>query len=202
MYRVDEKLKAKVIQLVIDNNCGLRTLAKCEKYSIPIAIVLALIYVSLFFLFPSFGEVIVAGESKKEIVPIISRAVLILVFGFVTHYCCGLMLNNRVSKDLTERTDEEINIKNRELRYVFRTRYVTAYDNRIIVVIPFAHLTEVNYNENTRKIEFVGRISSDLVEKYTPENVYNPNEGNLDKLILYDYFAPKLVDSLREYGLI
>lgn len=202
MYRVNEKLKSEVIGRVIENSSGLRKLAKCVKIAIPIAIVLALAYACLFLFVPGLGEVIVAGEAKKEIVPIISRTVLILVFGFLIHYCCGLMLNNRTSKDLTERTDEEITIANSEIRYVFRTRYVTAPDNRVIVVIPFRDLTEVNYTENTRKIEFVGRISSDVIEKYNPAREYNPNKGNLNKLIIYDYFTPNLLNALRKNGLI
>ena len=202
MYRVKEKRKSEVIGRVVKNSNGLRRLAKCVTIAVPVAIVIALAYVCLFLFVPGLGEVVVAGVAKKEIVPIISRTILILVFGFVTRYCCGLMLNNRTSKDLTERTDEEITITNSELRYVFRTRYVTAPNNRVIVVIPFRDLTAVNYTENTRKIEFVGRISSDVIEKYNPAREYNPNTGNLDKMIIYDYVTPNLLDALRENGLI
>ncbi len=202
MFKVNEKLKFEVVGRVIENSSGLRKLSRCVKIAIPIAIVLALAYACLYLFVPSLGVVIVAGEAKKEIVPIISRTVLILVFGIIIHYCCGLMLNNRTSKDLTERLDEEITITNSELRYVFRTRYVTAPDNRVIVVIPFRDLTAVNYNENTRKIELVGRISSDVVEKYNPARQYTPNKGNLKDLVIYDYFTPSLHDSLRGNGLI
>lgn len=202
MFRVNEKIKSEVIGRVIENSSGLRKLAACVKIAIPIAVVLALAYACLYLFVPGLGVAIVAGEAKKEIVPIISRTVLILVFGLIIHYCCGLMLNNRISKDLTERTDEEITITNSEIRYVFRTRYVTAQDNRVIVIIPFQDLTAVNFNENTRKIEFVGRISSDVVEKYNPSRQYNPNKGNLKDLVIYDYFAPSLLDALHKYGLI
>lgn len=202
MFRANETLKSEVIGRVVESRRSLRILSKCAKIAIPVAIVVALAYACLYRFVPGLGEVIVAGEARKEIVPIITRTALILVFGFLIHYCCGLMLNNRTSKDLTERTDEEITIANSEIRYVFRTRYVTAPDNRVIVVIPFRDLTEVNYTENTRKIEFVGRISSDVIEKYNPAREYKPNKGNLNKLIVYDYFTPNLLDALRKNGLI
>lgn len=202
MFRVNEDLKSEVIGRVIENSRGLRNLAKCVKLAVPIAVVLAVAFACLYLFVPGLGVVIVAGEAQKEIVPIVSRTVLILVFGIIIHYCCGLMLNNRTSKDLSERTDEEITIANNELRLVFRTRYVTAPDNRVIVVIPFRDLTAVNYDEETRRIEFVGRISSDVVEKYNPAREYNPNKGNLKELVIYDYFTPSLLGSLRENGLI
>lgn len=202
MFRVNDKLKSEVIEQVIRNSTGLRKLAKCVKIAVPIAFALALVYACLYLFVPGLGEVIVAGEAKKEIVPIISRTVLILVFGLLIRYCCGLMLNNRTSKDLTERMDEEITIANSEIRYIFRTRYVTAPNNRVIVVIPFRDLTAINYTENTRKIEFVGRISSDVIEKYNPSREYTPNKGNLKELVIYDYFTPSLLAELRKNGLI
>lgn len=202
IFRVDKKIKSEVIGRVIENRSGLRKLAMCAKISIPIAVVLASVYACLYLFAPGLGVVTVAGEAKKEIVPIISRTVLILVFGILTHYCCGLMLNNRCSKDLTERTDEEITVTNSEIRYVFRNRYIMAPDNRVIVIIPFLELTAVNFDENTRKIEFVGIISSDVVEKFNPSRQYNPNQRNLKDLVIYDYFAPSLLDVLHTYELI
>ena len=202
MFKVNEKLKSEVIGRVVENSNGLRKLAKCVKIAMPMTVIIALVYACLYLFVPGLGEVVVAGETQKEIIPIISRTVLILAFGFLVHYCCGLMLNKLTSKNLTERTDEEISIVNSEIRYVFRTRYVTAPDNRVIVVIPFRDLTAVNYTENTLKIEFVGRISSDVIEKYNPAHEYNPNKGNLRELVIYDYFAPNLLDALRKNGLI
>lgn len=202
IFKVNEKLKNEVITQVIESSGGLRTLAKCVKFAIPVAIIIAVIYACLFWFVPDLGVVIVAGVAKKEIVPIISRAILILVFGIILHYCCGFMITNRTSKDLTERTEEELAIADGEIRYIFRTRYVTSPDNRVIVVIPLRNITSVNYNNKTRKIELVGRISSDVVEKYNPARQYNPSKGNLKDLVIYDYFTPSLLDSLRSHGLI
>lgn len=138
----------------------------------------------------------------KEIVPIISRAILILVFGIILHYCCGFMIINRTGKVLTERTEEELVVTDGEIRYIFRTKYVTSPENRVVVVIPLRDITSVNYNNKTRKIELIGRISSDVAEKFNPAYPYNPNKGNLKDLVIYDYFTPSLLDSLHSHGLI
>ena len=202
IFRENEKLKNEIISQVIENSRGLWTLAKCVKYAIPAAIIIAVIYACLFLFVPDLGVVIVAGAAKKEIVPIISRTVLILIFGIVLYFCCGFMLANRTSKDLTERTEEELAIADGVIRYIFRTRYVTSPDNRVVVVIPLRDITSVNYNNKTRRIELIGRISSDVVEKYNPAHQYNPNKGNLKDLVIYDYFTPSLLDSLHSHGLI
>lgn len=202
MFRANENLKNEVVSQVIANSSGLRVLAKCVKYAIPAAIIIAVIYMCLFWFVPNLGVVIVAGVAKKEIIPIISRAILIFVFGISLHYCCGFMLANRTGKDLTERTEEELVITDGEIRYIFRTRYVTSPENRVVVVIPLRDITSVYYNNKTRKIELIGRISSDVVEKYNPAHQYNPNKGNLKDLVIYDYFTPSLLDSLHSHGLI
>ena len=202
MLRANEKLKSEVIGRVVENSSGLRTLSKCAKIAIPVAILVALVYACLYLLVPGLGVVIVSGVAQKEIVPIISRTIVIIVLGIIVHYCCRLMLTNRTSKDLTERTEEEITFTDYEIRYVFRTRYITALDNRVVVVIPFRDLTAINYDENTRKIQFVGRISSDVIEKYNPSRQYNPNKGNLKDLVIYDYFTPDLRECLHKNGLI
>jgi len=201
-FRANDKLKNEVVSQVIENSRGLRVLAKCVKYAIPAAIIIAVIYAFLFWFVPDLGVVIVSGVAQKEIVPIISRAILILVFGIILHYCCGFMLANRTGKDLTERTEEELVITDGEIRYIFRTRYVTSPENRVVVVIPLRDITSVYYNNKTRKIDLIGRISSDVVEKYNPAHQYNPNKGNLKDLVVYDYFTPSLLDSLHSHGLI
>lgn len=201
-FRANEKLKNEVVSQVIENSRGLRVLAKCVKYAIPVAITIAVVYACLFWLVPDLGVVIVAGTAKKEIVPIISRAILILVFGIILHYCCGFMIINRTGKDLTERTEEELVVTDGEIRYIFRTKYVTSPENRVVVVIPLRDITSVSYNNKTRKIELIGRISSDVVEKFNPAYPYNPNKGNLKDLVIYDYFTPSLLDSLHSHGLI
>ena len=201
-FRANDKLKNEVVSQVIENSRGLRVLAKCVKYAIPAAIIIAVIYAFLFWFVPDLGVVIVSGVAQKEIVPIISRAILILVFGIILHYCCGFMLANQTGKDLTERTEEELVITDGEIRYIFRTRYVTSPENRVVVVIPLRDITSVYYNNKTRKIDLIGRISSDVVEKYNPAHQYNPNKGNLKDLVVYDYFTPSLLDSLHSHGLI
>ena len=201
MFEVNEKAKIEVINLVIQNNKGLRRLAKCAKWVLPFTAVLAAVHVCLYFLVPELGVVVVAGVPTKESLPIISRTILLLLFGFIARYCLKLFLVNRSSKDLTERTEEKLCIEDNELRYIFRTRYVTAPNNRIIIVIPLRGITSVKYDVRTRRIELEGRIFSDVIENYDPRRHYTPNQGNLKNLVVYDYFTPSLLDSLHENGI-
>lgn len=202
VFQVKEQLKSEIIALVIEHNSRLRSLSRCRTAILPTAVVLSLAYGLLYWLVPDMGIVMVAGTAKKQIAPIICFILCALLLAILFRYILGLLLISLSSRDLTERTDEILSVGDNEILYTFRTRYVTDPDSRVVVVIPFRDITSVNYDRNIRKIQFAGRISSDVVEKFDPSRQYRPNSGNLKDLDIYDYFSPSLYEHLRKNELI
>lgn len=197
---VNTETKKKVTSLVIDNTKFLKNLLIARKAVLSIGLLLSAIYAVTFTFSKNLGVVNVQGVPTKDYASIITNTILFVVLSIFGSIILKALLSNLSSKDINERADETLRVTETGIRYVFRTRYHSAPTTRIIVNIPFAQLESVVYDENLKKITFIGRISSEVVEDYERKKHVEPNSGNLKEINIYDYFEPDLLNQLKNMG--
>lgn len=84
--------------------------------------------------------------------------------------------------------------------YVFRIKFQFAASYRAVIVIPIKDITAAQYDPKTNAIRLCGRISSDSTDDYFSGEKITPESGNLKEFVLYDYFVPSLLTSLKTKG--
>lgn len=197
---VNTETKKKVTSLVIDNTKFLKNLLIARKAVLSIGLLLSAIYAVTFTFSKNLGVVNVQGVPTKDYASIITNTILFVILSIFGSIILKALLSNLSSKDINERADETLRVTETGIRYAFRTRYHSAPTTRIIVNIPFAQLESVVYDENLKKITFIGRISSEVVEDYERKKHVEPNSGNLKEINIYDYFEPDLLNQLKNMG--
>ena len=196
---IDLSKKKELTQKVINATLSLKRLQIISKLLRIIAIVGCVLYGAINFIVPSLNRVNVRGELKKDIFLIVANTIFILVLGLFASMIFHYLLANLSSKDMNERADESIFVTSDSIRYVFRTRYQTALDTRIVFSIPFKDISSVSYDEDLRRITLKGRFSSDVVENYANTVISDPTYGNQSEIVIYDYFEPSLFNLINAH---
>lgn len=191
MCTIDHQKKSDIVGLVIQNRKELRLLSGCSRLSVAAALLIGLLQLGLKAIFAGF-----------YFWDVILTVVFHLILGLVFRWCFGLLLGNRVSKDLTERMDEELTVAGDTILYAFRIRYYMPESDRVVIRIPVRGVHKVDYDQKTEKLEFRGIISSGVIKNYTGLHQYGAEDTVLNQLVIYDYFHPSLRSILESCGLL
>ena len=201
-FVVDPQKKAKIQKLIIKNKSMLRILHLIATLVFWLGIIGTVLYISLNMAIPDWGMVNVNGILKKDTFDIFFTASYFVILGSVIYLLLRVLLGNLSGKDAGGRVDEELFLENDILKYTFRIRYQFAASHRNIIIIPFKDVTSANYDPKTNAIQFYGRFSSDAADDYFSGKTITPESGNLREFILYDYFKPELIETLRVQGIL
>lgn len=195
---VNRQKKNQVTKGIIRYTHSLRTVQFIERLLLFVPIVISIVYLLFNIFNPTASLVYVQGIEQKDFSSIIKNTALIAVLGTVLSIFTHFLLGNLSSKDVNERANEEMLIDSNMIRYIFRTRYQSAPDSRIIFIVPFADILSVAYDDRLKKITLCGRFSSDVIDNYGNAPLTIPSSGNQNEIVVFDYFEPSLLNLISE----
>lgn len=194
---VDLQKKKELTRLVIRNTKKLNAIRIISKIFGLLSVVLSIIFLAVNLIFPELNEVNVNGVPTMNMFSVISNTALIFVICFFIAIIVHYLLGNLSGKDMNERSCESLIFGDDSIRYIFRTRYETALEDRIVFSIPYNNVNTCEYNKDLQRIKIKGVFSSDVVENYEENSFFEPGSKNQKEIVIYDYFNPGLVKLLE-----
>lgn len=194
---VDLQKKKDLTRLVIRSTKKLNAIRIISKIFVLLSVVLSIIFLAVNLIFPELNEVNVNGVPTMNMLSVISDTVMIFVICLFVAVIMHYLLANLSGKDMNERACESLIFGDNSIRYIFRTRYQTALEDRIVFSIPYNDVNTCEYNKNLQRIKIKGAFSSDVVENYEENSFFEPRSKNQKEIVIYDYFNPGLLKQLE-----
>ena len=121
----------------------------------------------------------------------------------LTFLCLVLKITtNRISgRNISERINETLLIKNDCIEYGYQNYAGSIGGDRVVVQIPFRYIKKIIFNNATKETVFKGKYTSKYYEDYKTKTTRADDTLFSDDFIIFDYFEPSLVNSLRKVGL-
>lgn len=198
----NQKRKEAIIQSVIMSKTGPRISLMCSKLCMPLAFTAIAVLLAMHYYPTDEPKTLIFGAPRGDATSVVITALMWIGLGYAVRLCLRIAANNGASKDLGGRVEEDIIFTHNRLLYFFRPKYRSLPTERVVVCIPYAQLHCVSYDAALCKLTLRGRISSDLVENFDPSHVVLPRSGNLNEIVIYDYFTPDLCGTLISKGII
>lgn len=202
--RIDQKRKKELTKLAGSRKRSVRVVGKIEHILYFISVFGTLVFVAVALLNKQIFMEEVSGVVRKQYFFISLYGNIIfcvfLFFGVLAHF---LKLNLQ-SANTEERIEEKVTLTDDTFIYTFRIRYQSGAKDRSIVVIPFDGIQKIDYYFDEGKLCICGSILSDylVVDQIEAlENFETLRDHSEGEFIIYDYFKPSLVESLKKKGL-
>lgn len=161
-----------------------------------IAIISSYIY-AIFAITSSSAHIVnVQGVPTKDFASIITNTILFLVIGCFLSAIIKALLLNLSGKNVNEREDEVLIMMDDMVRYVFRTKNHSAVSSRIVISIPYANITSIDYCEETKKILMYGKFPCKYVADYGTAKAKEFDEVEFDEFTIHDYFVPSFYKNI------
>ena len=199
-FQIDLQRKKKTQLLIIKHKPAYQALKLVALFFLWGGVAGTVLYATLNIAIPGWSMVTINGVLQKDTSEIIFTALHFVVLGFVMYLALRALLGNLSGRDAGGRVYEELVLMNDVLRYTFSIKFQFAASHRIIIIIPIKDIASAKYDPKTNAIQLCGRFSSDSVDDYFSGEKITPESGNLNEFVLYDYFAPSLLDSLKTKG--
>lgn len=202
LFIIDKKIKDDIQKNISKDKKSVRITRAIAKWMLIIGISSSLIYLALNLLIPSWGLVSIRDVVQKDYGSIIAGAFTIFIPSIFLFVCLKALMANLSSSNNTERIDEALILDNDILKYTFRIIYQSNPKDRNVITIPLNKIQQVSYNDDKKSLLFKGTFISDYVENYGPNNSSSKTAEEIDEMLIYDYFKPSLVDTLRDKGIL
>ena len=201
IFKISKKNKNDIQKMISKDKKSVRITRAIARWIVIIGILSGLIYLALNILIPGWGLVRIRGVLKKDYGSIIAMALTIILPSIVLFICLKALMANLSSSNNKERIDEALILDNDILRYTFRIIYQSNPKDRNVITIPLNKMREVSYDDDKKSLLFKGNFISDYVENYGPNNSSSETAEEIDEMLIYDYFKPSLLDTLKERGI-
>lgn len=199
-FQVDPQKKKSTHSLIVKSKPSFYAIRVVYLFALWIGIGGTMLYFALNTMIPEWSMVNVNGVPQKDTFSIIFNSVSFIIFGSIVFLLLRALLNNVAGKEARGRVDEELSLINDVIKYTFRINFQFAASHRNIIIIPIKDITTAKYDPKTSAVQLRGRFSSDSVDDYFSGKKVTPDSGNLNEFVLYDYFTPSLLDSLKTKG--
>lgn len=196
---VNSKKKEALQKDIAQNKKSVRVIMMISKILLFVGIIGGGCYAILNWLMPNLSMVSVNGVSQKDTSWIFISTLFIVAPCLVISVCLKALANNIASINNSERVDETLKVSDNKIRYSFRIKYQSTSSERRVITINFSDINSIQFNEDTRGIDFVGNILSEYFDDY--ENNKPNDTEKLQKFMIYDYFKPSLMDTLQSNGI-
>lgn len=163
-----------------------------------LAIVSGCVHIVLAINSPSAYIVNVRGIPTKDTASIITNTVLFFAIGGFLSLIVRALLSNLSGKNVNEREDEVLIMMDDMVRYVFRTKNHSALSSRIVINIPYANVTSIEYCEDTKKVLLRGDFPCKYVEDYGTAKATEFEEVKFNEFTIHDYFVPSFFESISK----
>lgn len=201
IFKISKKNKNDIQKKISKDKKSVRITRAIGKWILIIGVSSSLIYLALNILIPSWNLETVRGVVKKNYEWIFINVVTWIGSSTLIYVFLRTLAMNLASSNNTERIDESLILDNDILKYTFRIIYQSNPKDRNVITIPLNKIREVSYNDDKKSLLFKGTFISDYVENYGPNNSSSKTAEEIDEMLIYDYFKPSLLDTLKEKGI-
>lgn len=202
--RIDQKRKKELTKLVGSRKRSVHVVGKIEHILYFVAVFGSVAFVAIGLLNNHIFMAEINGIVKKDyswlFFCVSTFFIEFLFLGVLAHF---LKLNLQ-SANTEERIEEKVTLTDDAFIYTFRIRYQSGTKDRSIVVIPFDRIQKIDYFPDEGKLCICGSILSDYLtvdQIEAIENFETLRDRSEGEFIIYDYFKPILVESLKKKGL-
>lgn len=201
IFKISKKNKNDIQKRISKDKKSVRITRAIGKWILIIGVSSSLIYLALNILIPSWNLETVRGVVKKNYEWIFINVVTWIGSSTLIYVFLRTLAMNLASSNNIERIDEALILDNDILKYTFRIIYQSNPKDRNVITIPLNKIQEVIYNDDKKSLLFKGTFISDYVENYGPNNSSSKTAEEIDEMLIYDYFKPSLLDTLKEKGI-
>ena len=161
-FEVNKKMKKNIRKSIIQNHKLCRILNRISTIFALVCLFGSIIYVAVNLLVPGLSIVNVNGIPTKDMFLISFVSIYLLLFGTLIYLCIKTFVYRISGVSTSNRTNEELYIKNNVLQYIFRMEHIVSSSRyeRNLVYIPLDKIKDVTYDKSTRKIVFTGTFSA------------------------------------------
>lgn len=201
IFKISKKNKDDIQKKISKDKKSVRITMAIGKWILIIGVSSSLIYLALNILIPSWSMATVGGIYRKDYEWPFLATVIVIGCSTLINVFLRTLAMNLASSNNTERIDEALILDNDILKYTFRIIYQSNPKDRNVITIPLNKIQEVIYNDDKKSLLFKGTFISDYVENYGPNNSSSKTAEEIDEMLIYDYFKPSLLDTLKEKGI-
>ena len=197
---IDKNAKDSIAEKVRNSKKPVRILKKANKFIKPVFYILAALEIALLCAPKEWlctHGLLHPSDMKFNL---IIWAVGLLLYGDFIHLIIKLIVMKFAERDLLEREKEELTIDHNEILYTFEMPDHTKntknqhrhFTNKVVISIPLRNIAFINYEPEFKRIQFVGRFSSNFWLSPEEDDSLTPSDSNMENFTLYDYFTPTL----------
>lgn len=197
VFAADESKKQQIISTLIESKKPLHIMEAVHKILAIATIGGAALYIFLNLVLNSWNIAYVNGQPVKDYLNIFLTGGIILVIGGLLTWGTKFMLDRFVSKDLTSRYDEQLELNTGALRYTYRDKHLNSNVDRVIATIALDQVSS-HYDPKLRKMEFKGAI--DFAFHEVTKDGKQVNHESKESIVLYDYWDPSVHYILQKSG--
>ena len=201
IFKISKKNKDDIQKRISKDKKSVRITRAIGRWILIIGVSSSLIYLALNILIPSWSMATVGGIYRKDYEWTFSLVFIGIANSVFIYFCLRVLAMNLASSNNTERIDEALILDNDILKYTFRIIYQSNPKDRNVIIMPLNKIREVSYNDDKKSLLFKGTFISDYVENYGPNNSSSETAEEIDEMLIYDYFKPSLLDTLKEKGI-
>ena len=197
MFKINYKLKKRIN---INNGKkikSVRIIILIKRILLYWSAIIGLLYVFLNLIISDWSTYRMNGEIKKNYEYIFIVGSIIISFGFLICLFLNQLIYNISGKNVGERTNEELAIKDDLLIYIFRIKFQNDYNERFKILIPISNINDIEIDIESKCLIFKGNIDVLHYNNYFLNNIFEKNIINM--FILYDYFSPSLITYIKNF---
>lgn len=161
------------------------------------SVIFSAVLLMLIAIIPDWYSVTIRGVVQKDTTMITITVSSIISCGLVIWLLLKTVAWRFAAIESSERVDEELEIKDGILTYVFRKEYEMEPDKRIVYIIPLKDIQHVLFDGNLQKISILAEINVINYLDYFDLNISSTQ--TVGSVEVYNYFTPDLLKILSEY---
>lgn len=141
---------------------------------------------------------IMDGEKDAILIwGIIMMVDIILVFLWVI---TKIAIFRGTGKYISERVNESLILEDSVLKYGYQNFAGATEEDRVVVTLSLEQ-NHITYNPLIKQLTFEGTLNSTYYDNYQTRETRADGEMKQGTFVLFDYFKPSLVDTLKEMGM-
>jgi len=196
-FKIIEGEKKKIEISLLNQRRYLIVIRWMERIAFACGIVIGPAFMLRHLLAPSPWDVTIRGEPHRNYFDVAFRGTVICASFFIIALLLHTLVKKLSSLGVSERTDEELVLREGTLFYSFRLRYQSSPADRNRIVVRLRDIDHVLYDKQQRKLMIQGKIVEENVSKVEEARQANEPQAELRRMEIYDYFFPSLAETFR-----
>lgn len=139
---------------------------------------------------------------KKAWYVVVTLLVLMNLLGGVLSIIFKIGIRRLYAKDLSEKTNERIKVKNDCLIYSYQLIGHTNGNDRVVIKVPFSFLHNVIYDSDKNAIKLTGDMAQIYYKDYARKKTDNTEAYEMMDLIIYEYYQESVLEVFAERNLM